>query len=303
MCSLRGKAKIPNGTALSHFNNDFLLRNGKQVILLPVSFIPLYSTNISISLMRNFLVTILFLLFLNLNSEVKAQEFNQESDTTSDIVLMEKLWTLGLVFNTNGWGLRYRNGKNITFLKQRLWEIDFSTYKSPKEIRSINPYYADARSYVYGKLNSVFFLRGGMGFQHILNSKPYWGGVQLSALYYGGISLGIAKPIYLYIIKIRGINEYELVEEKYNPTIHSVEDIYGRGSLLAGITQLGFYPGVYVKGGLEFEFGTRNKRINSLEAGATLDFSPIPIPIMAYNPKQNFFITLYLSFSLGKRHN
>jgi hypothetical protein len=184
-----------------------------------------------------------------------------------------------------------------------MWEIEFTSYKSPKEIRVINPMYADSRSYIYGKLNSLFFLRGGIGFQHILNRKPYWGGIQLSALYYGGVSVGITKPVYLYIIYVRSLYDYEIREEKYNPEIHYVENIYGRGSFLAGITQLGFYPGVYLKGGLEFEFGTKNKRINSLEAGGIFDFSPIAVPIMAYNPKQMFFITLYLGISLGKRHN
>ena len=246
------------------------------------------------------LISILMIL---LSSQAAIAQEESENDTVSDIVLMEKQWTLGLLVHTNGWGVRLRSGKNITFLRQRMWELEYSTYKSPKEIRLINPMFSDAKSYIYGKLNYVSFLRGGIGFQHILNRKPYWGGIQLSAIYYGGISIGITKPMYLYIIHIKSINEYEITEEKYNPNIHFVEDIYGRGSFLSGITQLGLYPGIYLKGGLEFEFGTKNKRINSLEAGGTLDFSPIPIPIMAYNPKQSFFITLYLSISFGKRHN
>ena len=252
--------------------------------------------------MGKYLILITLLIVLLSSGSLFAQEEN-ENDTTSDIVLMEKQWTLGLLLHTNGWGLRLRIGKNITFLRQRIWEMEYSTYKTPKEIRVINPMFSDAKSYIYGKLNYVSFLRGGIGFQHILNRKPYWGGVQLSAIYYGGISLGITKPMYLYIIHVQSLNEYVILEEKYNPEIHFVEDIYGRGSFLTGITQLGFYPGIYLKGGLEFEFGTKNKRINSLEVGATFDFSPIAIPIMAYNPKQMYFITLYVGFSLGKRHN
>ena len=252
--------------------------------------------------MHKYLILIAFIFILQNSGTVSAQEAN-ENDTISNIVLTEKQWTLGLLLHTNGWGLKLRFGRNVTFLRQRMWELEYVTYKSSKEIRIINDMYSDSKSYIYGKLNFVSFLRGGIGFQHILNRKPYWGGVQLSALYYGGLSVGITKPIYLYIIHTQSGTDYELVEEKYNPDIHFVENIYGRGSLLSGITQLGLYPGIYVKGGLEFEFGTKNTRINSLEAGATLDFSPIPIPIMAYNPKQNFFVTLYIGFSLGKRHN
>ena len=252
--------------------------------------------------MQRFLFLSVFIILLLIPDCIIAQD-EADADTTPDNVLLEKQWTLGLLIHTNGWGIKYRSGRNLSFLHQRMWELEYSTYKSPKEIRVINPMYADARSYIYGKLNSVGFLRGGIGFQYILNTKSYWGGIQLSVLYYGGLSIGITKPTYLYIIYVQSLYDYEIREEKYNPEIHFVENIYGRGSFLAGITQLRFYPGVYLKGGLEFEFGTKNKRINSLEAGATFDFSPVAIPIMAYNPKQMFFITLYVGFSLGKRHN
>ena len=253
--------------------------------------------------MRKLLILISFTTFFTGLQQLHAQQANEENDSISNIFLVEKQWTLGLMLHTNGWGIKFRKGKNVTFLKQLLWEVEFSTYKSPKEVRSVNPYFSDAKSYIYGKLNVVSFLRGGIGFQHILNRKPFWGGVQLSALYYGGFSLGIAKPVYLNIIKLKPNNDYIIEEERYNPDIHSVDNIYGRGSFLNGFNQLGLHPGIYVKSGLEFEFGTKNIRINSLEAGATLDFSPIPIAIMAYNPKQNFFVTLYLSISLGKRYN
>jgi hypothetical protein len=224
-------------------------------------------------------------------------------DTLPDNVLMEKQWSLGAILHTNGWGLKFRKGKNKTALKQWMWELEFSTYKSAKEYRYINPYYSDSRSYIYGKLNYLDFLRGGVGAQRILNRKPYWGGVQVSVLYYAGLSLGITKPVYLYIIHPTGIgSEYEVVEEKYNPELHNVENIYGRAAFLSHILNLGFYPGIYGKGGLEVDFGSKNRTITALEAGATLDYSPIPIPIMANNPRQSFFLTLYIGINLGKRH-
>lgn len=221
-------------------------------------------------------------------------------DTTNDNVLFERQWTLGLHLNTNGWGLKFRKGKNLSFLTQRMWEIEFSTYKALKEIKTINNYYSDSKSYVYGKLNYVYFLRGGMGIQHILNRKPYWGGIQLSYLYYGGITIGIAKPVYLYVISI---TDNIRVEKRYDPATDFTDNIYGRGPFLDGILLTKFYPGIYARGGLEFEFGTLNKRIQSLEIGGVLDYEPVGIPIMAYNPPQNFFLTLYLSVSMGKRYN
>ncbi len=225
------------------------------------------------------------------------------ADTTPENVLLEKQWCIGAMLHTNGWGLKFRKGRNVTVLRQFMWEFEFSTYKSPKEIRSINPNYSDSRTFIYGKLNYVWFLRGGLGQQHILNRKPYWGGVQLSWLYYGGFSLAVTKPVYLYIIYKRDGYPDQFREEKYNPNTQQIYDIFSRGSFLSGFNQLGFHPGVYGKTALDFEFGTKNRLISALEAGITLDYSPIPIAIMAYNPRQSFFLTLYVSFMFGKRYN
>ncbi len=237
---------------------------------------------------------------------VRAQlSFEEDTDTLiPDNVLMEKQWGLGALVHTNGWGVRFRIGKNLSALRQWMWEVEYSTYKSPKEVRVINPYFSDAKSYIYGKLNSVSFLRGGTGQQFILTRKPYWGGVQLSALVYGGVEVGFAKPVYLYILYIdQNQNEYYIKEEKYDPEKHFIDNIYGRASFLSGILELKFYPGIYARAGLEFEIGNLNKHPKALEAGAVLEYSPIGIPIMAYNPKQNVFLTLYVSFMFGKRHN
>lgn len=252
--------------------------------------------------MKRWIIPI-FILSLVLFTQAGLAQTEEVKDTLPDNVLLQKQWSLGIHFNTNGWGLKFRDGRNITALRQRLFEIEFSTFKSQKEIKTVNPYFSDSKSYVYGKLNYVYFLRGGIGYQHILNRKPYWGGVQLSAFYYGGLSVGITKPVYLYIIHLVSATEYEVLQERYDPELHFVDNIYGRAPFLTGILNLQFFPGIYAKGGLEFEFGTKNRAIKSLEAGVNLDFSPIPIAVMAYNPKQHFFLVLYLSFSLGKRHN
>jgi len=245
------------------------------------------------------------LLFTLLAGEAFAQSQATEAvaDTTPENVLLENQWSLGAMLHTNGWGLKFRKGRNIAALRQLMWEVEFSTYKSSKEYRSINPNYSDSRSFFYGKLNYVWFFRGGIGQQHILNRKPYWGGVQLSWIYYGGFSLAVTKPVFLYIIYKRDGYPDQFKEEKYNPDTQQIYDIFGRGSFLSGFSQLGFHPGVYGKTGLDFEFGARNRLISSLEAGATLDYSPLPVAIMAYNPRQNLFLTLYVSFMFGKRYN
>ncbi|MEI7725081.1 MAG: hypothetical protein WCK09_08240 [Bacteroidota bacterium] len=253
--------------------------------------------------MKRIILT-LVLLLLSAGGYYAMAQYEARPDSTPENVLLEKQWSIGALLHTNGWGLKFRKGHNVAALRQFMWEIEFSTYKSSKEVRTINPYFSDSRSYFYGKLNYLWFLRGGVGMQQILNRKPYWGGVQLSWIYYGGFSLGITKPVYLYIIHFNnGFTDYEVKEEKYNPDLHNLDNIYGRGSFLAGFTQMGLHPGVYIKTGLDFEFGVRNRQINALEVGGIFDYSPIPVSIMAYNPRQSFFLTLYLSVMFGKRYN
>lgn len=223
-------------------------------------------------------------------------------DSIADRVLLKKEITGGITIHVLGLGLNFRKGVNKTFFNSRIFEIEGVSMKHPKQVRVVNPYYYNAKSYVLGKLNHVYILRVGYGFKKMLNRKPYWGGVELRVLYMGGVSLAVAKPVYLYFWDA---TLTYIKEEKYNPSnpFHSSEYIYGRAPFIDGFGELKFYPGVYAKAGLNFEFGALNSKIRALEAGAVFEYFPLAIPIMAENPAQNFFLTFYINFSLGKRHN
>jgi hypothetical protein len=230
------------------------------------------------------------------------QEEIEGYDSISDRVLVKKEMTGGITLHILGLGGNFRKGKNKTFFNSRIFEVEIVSMKHPKQIRVINPYFYNARSYVYGKLNHVYMLRGSYGFKKLLNRKPYWGGVELRLLYMGGISLALTKPVYLKIF----YEEYPNgKDEKYDPDnqYHTPDNIIGRSAFFEGMGQIKLYPGVLAKVGLNFEFGALNSKIRALEVGAVLEVFPIAVPIMAYNPEQNFFPTFYLNFSLGKRYN
>jgi hypothetical protein len=229
--------------------------------------------------------------------------FSQSTSNLDNKILFRKEWSCYLLAHTGGWGFGYRNGKHKTYLRKRMWELEFVTMKHPKEKKVVSEW-ENSRSFIYGKLNSLFILRGAYGVQRVLNGKPYWGGVELRWFMYGGVSLAFTKPVYYYIVRQNlETLENEVVAERFNPQTQLISDIYGRGPFFKGFDHLGFYPGAYAKTGLNFEYGAYDELLKALECGVILDFYPIAVPVMAENPKNNIFLSLYLSFHLGKRTN
>ena len=173
----------------------------------------------------------------------------------------------------------------------------------PKEIRvSNNAYFSNARSFVYGKKNAIFLLRGGPVSTKILNDKPYWGGIEVKHYYSLGLSLAAAKPVYLYIIDDNSYQYYYLVEEKYDPSKHDLSNIFGRAPFFKGFGNMRFYPGLYFQTGLGFEVGKSKNVIRQLDVYANIDFYFSKIPLMAYASNSNYFINFALAYHFGRRY-
>ena len=185
-----------------------------------------------------------------------------------------------------------------------MFEIELTNMKNPKEVRTINHDYDNTKSFIYGKENSFYILRAGIGLQKIINSKPYWGGVELRYFYYGGLSLGLLKPVYLYILQETNTPYvYNLVIEKYDPNKYFIENIYGRAPFFHGFWETKPIPGLYLKTGVNFEFGVFDETLKAIEAGVAVDGYLKKIPIMANDKNTNYFVSLYVSFHLGTRRN
>jgi len=233
------------------------------------------------------------------------QLFSQEAviDTSKNILLLRER-SYGALLHTQGWGIKYSRGYNKTAFKKRMLVFEFVEMKSQKQIKSINPYFTNSKSFVYGKLNSLFVLRGTYGMHKQLNRKPYWGGVELRFVYMGGISVGLAKPVYLYILNLTSSSfDYTITEEKFDPDKHAADEIFGRAPFFKGINEISIYPGFHAKIGLDFDYGSYSTKVKSLEIGAIVDIFPRPVPIMAFVEPNYFFLTLYLNINFGKRFN
>jgi hypothetical protein len=211
----------------------------------------------------------------------------------------------GVLVHSNGFGITFKRGWHMTGYKKLMLDIDFVSLRDPKQYKLSNPDYPDSKPYFFGKLNYAYILRGGVGRQNVIFSKGERSGVEVRYNYYGGVSLGITKPVFLDILVD---NPFEpgtkiLDTRRYDPSDPDQqdqrEDIYGPGPYFQGIDLLSFYPGVYGKFAVSFEYAGWQDKITAIETGVIIDAYPKKIPIMANSQNHNLFFNFYISLIWG----
>jgi hypothetical protein len=206
--------------------------------------------------------------------------------------------SFAILLNTDGIGVSYRGAKRIDYRNKRLLEIEAGTLKHPKEYKLSNPY-TQAGNYIFGKLNSTFYLRGGIGHQHELYKKADLGGIAIRYFYSAGPVLALYKPIYYRVLYLVSANEYQIIEEKFNSSIALPQDIYSRASFTKGFKEIKVLPGLFAKGGFNFEYSKEDKIIHAIELGAQINAFPKKIPIMATSSNKAIFFSLFVSYRFG----
>lgn len=210
----------------------------------------------------------------------------------------------GPMLHAHGWGVTFQYGKYATARDRNMLGIDIVTMKHPKEIKSFNPNYQDARGYFYGKLNSMIVVRPTYGRKHRITEKVRKSGVEVSYVWGIGPSLGLLKPVYLQIGEPSFPYQY-IVTQRYDPAEHFADNIFGRASWFKGLGETRLYPGGFGRLAFNFEYASTNTGIKGLEAGVTLDAYAEKVPQMAvfdqddYN--NQFFLGFYLTMHFGAK--
>ena len=243
------------------------------------------------------------LLFFLFSFQLSAQQLKDdltrlESGEDVNVIYTQEASFGIFMHSAGGFGIAYRRGEHVTGKRKRLFEIEASNFKHPKEVKSINSYYANSKGFIYGKLNSILLIRPGVGIQNVLYQKSDKKSIEIRYSYFLGATLGFAKPVYLEIRK-----ETTLIPstERYNPEIHKQEDIFGKAPFFRGIEKTIIYPAGYAKLALSFEYADRYNALKVIETGAVIDVYPKAIPMMAFNKKQQVFVSLYLKIIWGKK--
>jgi len=222
-------------------------------------------------------------------------------------LVFNKQSVFGFRLNTDGWSILYEKGYLKSVSTTNLFSLEFGEKKHPKEkklnnILSNSGFLQIGSPYVYGKQNSFYQLKPTFGQQRLLGGKTNKNGVAVSAIYAGGISIGLERPYY---VRVQDSGPDGTRDIKY-----SVEDsvaflapgniIQGTG-LRYGWNQLKVVPGAHVKAALRFDYGRFNEMVSAIEVGMNLEAYSREINIMLKNKNSQVFFNGYVAILFGKR--
>ena len=208
----------------------------------------------------------------------------------------------GLQLHTRGMGGILERGAYRGVGKVSTWSLELVSMKHPKEVRSYNPVYEQAKGYVFGKVNALYMLRLGWGQRTIATPKLRNGGVSVGWHYAVGGTLGLTKPIYLEI-GYPDIPYTYLLTERYDPDEHGTDDIYGRAGVMNGILELTPHPGGFARVAADFEYGGPREVLRTVSVGAQLDafFNRIVIMSSEFDQNSRLFLTLFAHWTFGRQ--
>ncbi len=210
--------------------------------------------------------------------------------------------SFGILLNTDGIGVSYREAKRIDFRNKTLIEFDAGSLRNLKEYKQPSQW-SQGGNFIFGKLNSTFFLRAGIGHQHELFKKADLGGIAVRYFYSAGPVFALYKPIYYKVVYFQQVSPTEFTpyykEEKFDASMAIPQDIYGRASFLKGLNETKIMPGLYAKAGFNFEYSKEDKIIHAIEIGGQLNAFPKKIPIMAGSDNKSMFFSLFVSYRFG----
>jgi hypothetical protein len=242
----------------------------------------------------------------NDRKEVRREKVNQLIKQAEEGVLIyNKQSIFGIQFRTNGYGLFYELGRMKTNRKTNIYRIDITEIKHVKEEKlqsGSDGFIVFGNPFIYGKINNFYQVTLGFGQQYMLGQKGNKNGVAVSAIYNGGVALGLLRPYYL-DVQDPVTDENKTI--KYTPEDSALflnpAAIIGGGGLGKGWGEMKLKPGAFAKAALRFDYGRFNEAVSGIEVGLSAEFYSEKIPILVYQKERQFFIQGYVSILFGRR--
>jgi hypothetical protein len=230
----------------------------------------------------------------------------------------ERDFSVGGRLNTDGWGgfleMGFRKNRKIV----NYFQFEFSEKKDPHELKRSGAYIGTnqfgqsftERPFIYLKQNNFYPVKLGMGQRYLIGGKGNKNGVEVSAIYYGGISVGLVKPYYVNMEDPSGsqriISAKYGMGPEYDKNFTDINKISGGAGFGKGWSELKVTPGLHARAGMRFDWAHFNEVVSALEVGVNAEYYTKEIPIMVdsdTNKHKQFFFNAYVSLQFGKRWN
>lgn len=244
-------------------------------------------------------------------------------------VVYNKEFTVDVRLHTNGLAVAANIAKIKSYNKTKYYHFEIGELKHEKEYRysrdfTSNNFNRSSSSYVFGKQNSLFVLRGGLGTKKYFSEKAKRKGLAIGMSYEYGPSLGFLKPYYLDIYP-NDSNSNNTRKIKFSAeeaaNFLDADRIAGYSGFAKGIKEVSLIPGIHGKFGFHFDWGAFDEYVKAVEVGIMADIYLKTVPLMVddatlslgTNPPRTleilpenvrnrpFFLNLYISLQLGKR--
>jgi hypothetical protein len=235
--------------------------------------------------------------------QVKRQKISNLIRQDEEGVLVYKRQTIiGGQFRTNGYGAFLELGRMKTVRRTNTYRLDITEIKHPKEEKTPNGgALVFGNPYVYGKINNFYQATLGFGQQWVLGQKGNKNGVAVTAVYSGGVAIGLLRPYYL---EVQDPNTGESTVIKYSQKDSALflgPTIIGGAGFSKGWSELKIKPGVFAKSGLRFDYGRFNEVVSGIEIGVSAEFYGSKIPILVGQKEKQLFFQGYIAVLFGRR--
>ena len=223
-------------------------------------------------------------------------------------LIYQKQSLFGIKLYSDGWAALFEKGYMKTVNKTNIFSIEFGERKHRKEEKvskfiSGTPFLGN--SLIYGKQNNFYFLKLGAGQSYLLGGKGNRNGVAVSAIYNGGVSVGMLKPYYLDVtdpisneaLTIRYMND----GSRNDSLFLDPQTINGGAGVFKGFNKMKIKPGLFLKGAVRFDYGRYNELISAVEAGFNVEWYVKDMPIMINNNARKLFTNVFIALEFGRR--
>src|SRR5206468_9368302 len=131
--------------------------------------------------------------------------------------------------------------------------------KEEKQTRQID-FFGNVSQIKFGKANNFFQFKMGYGQQRLVGGKANKNGVAVSAIYAGGVSVGLAKPYY---VDLQDANSNTRLRYKFVDTFPPNGSIIGASGFTVGWGEVKVRPGLHAKTALRFDYGRFNETVTA----------------------------------------